>query len=224
MEMTQTRADQSAETHEDASRSAQTGESEADLDTTFHLLQTERRRLALRYLLQRERDGDTVVEMRSVAEQVAAWENDTTVADIDADERQRAYVGLYQSHLPKLDQHDVIEYDQSEGSVELRPRCHRLAPYLDAPPQTRENGPANEDPPPADGSEGGADVSAAADGTLASGQAHLLAVLGLVPLLAVAAQIGPTVAVSGALLVGIVGLAALVGGSVQRYVGGTSVT
>ena len=97
-------------------------------DRAYHLLQNERRRNVLRYL-----DGtDGPVEMRDVAEQVAAWEHDTTVEALASDERQRVYIALYQSHLPKLDKEGVIEYDQSRGVVERGPLAEQFDPYLEA--------------------------------------------------------------------------------------------
>ena len=95
-------------------------------DKAYHLLQNERRRNVLRYL----QDADGAVEMRNVAEQVAAWENDTTVEALASDERQRVYIPLYQSHLPKLDDAGVIEYDRRRGIVERDELADELAEYL----------------------------------------------------------------------------------------------
>ena len=95
-------------------------------DEIFHLLQNERRRLVLRYLTEH---GDDI-EMREVAEQVAAWENDTTVAGLTSDARQRVYIALYQSHLPKLDENGVIEYDRNRGTIEPCTPLSQLEPYL----------------------------------------------------------------------------------------------
>lgn len=96
-------------------------------DDVFHLLQNERRRLVLRYLTEHDTPA---VEMREVAEQVAAWENDTTVAGLTSDARQRVYIALYQSHLPKLDERGVIEYDQNRGTIEPCASLAQLEPYL----------------------------------------------------------------------------------------------
>jgi hypothetical protein len=107
-------------------------------DKIFHLLQTQRRRDVLRYL----KDNDGPVEMRTLAEQVAAWENDTTVAALTSDERQRVYIALYQSHLPKLAEEGIIEYEKGRGIVERGPVADQFDPYLDAP--------ADADPEPED--------------------------------------------------------------------------
>ncbi|WP_435159747.1 DUF7344 domain-containing protein [Haladaptatus sp. DFWS20] len=96
-------------------------------DKIFHILQTQRRRHALRYL--KEQDG--AVEMRDLAEQVAAWENDTTLQALASDERQRVYIALYQSHLPKLDNEGIINYNQSRGIVERGPLADQFDPYLE---------------------------------------------------------------------------------------------
>ena len=103
-------------------------ETTLETDDIFHLLQNHRRRNALRYLKAADEEQ---VRMRDVAEQVAAWENDTTVESLTSDERQRVYIALYQSHLPKLDEEGIITYNQSRGIIERTPLADRLDPYLD---------------------------------------------------------------------------------------------
>ena len=96
-------------------------------DQVFHLLQNQRRRWVLKYLEGREGQ----VRMRDVAEQVAAWEHDTTVQALTSKQRQRVYIPLYQNHLPKLDEEGIIEYNQSRGIVERADLADQLEPYLD---------------------------------------------------------------------------------------------
>lgn len=97
-------------------------------DEAFHLLQNTRRRAVLRYLL--DHDDDAFV-MRDVAEAIAAWEHDTTIEHLHSDERQRVYIALYQSHLPKLSDAGVIDYDQDRGMISPTPTIELLEPYLD---------------------------------------------------------------------------------------------
>lgn len=97
-------------------------------DEIFHILQTNRRRDTIRYLL--EEDGP--VKMRDVAEYVAARENETTVAKLSSTERQRVYIPLYQSHLPKLDEEGVIEYNQPRGIVHPTEQLDTFEPYIKA--------------------------------------------------------------------------------------------
>ena len=106
-----------------------------DADERFHLLQNQRRRQVLRYLQNVDTDpesdtDDGRVWMRDIAEQVAAWEHDTTVAQLSSTQRQRVYIPLYQNHLPKLDDAGVIEYNQSRGIVIPTDRADRLAQFL----------------------------------------------------------------------------------------------
>jgi DNA-binding transcriptional ArsR family regulator len=103
-----------------------TTEPELSKDKIFHLLQTPRRRHVLRYLKRHEGTG----EMRDIAEQVAAWENETSVQALTSDERQRVYIPLYQSHLPKLDEEGIIEYNQSRGTVKRTKLADQLDRYL----------------------------------------------------------------------------------------------
>ena len=76
--------------------------------------------------------------MRDIAEQVAAWENETTIQALTSDERQRVYIPLYQSHLPKLDEEGIIEYNQSRGTVERTKLADQLDQYLTVDEQTEE--------------------------------------------------------------------------------------
>ena len=96
-------------------------------DLVFDVLKNRRRRHALHYL--KQQDGS--VELSELAEQVAAWENDSTVEGISAAERKRVYTALYQSHLPKLDDAGIVEYNQSRGIVELSERADELDVYLE---------------------------------------------------------------------------------------------
>lgn len=100
---------------------------ELPLDQTFEILKNSRRRETLRYL--KSNGGETTLS--EVAEHIAALENDTTVRAITSAQRKRVYVGLYQCHLPKMDDTDVVEFDQNRGTIELGPNAAQLDPYLE---------------------------------------------------------------------------------------------
>lgn len=104
-------------------------ETTADLSTddVFHVLQTKRRRDVLRYL----QDTSGPVRMRDLAEQVAAWEQQTSIEALSSNERQRVYISLYQSHLPKLDEEGIVTYDKDRGIVERAPLAAAFDPYID---------------------------------------------------------------------------------------------
>lgn len=97
------------------------------MDVTFEILKNQRRRYVLRYL----RTIENPAELKDIAEQVAAWENNKSIDEITSDERKRAYVGLYQCHLKRMDDNDIIDFNQRRGHVELRDRGEQLYAYLD---------------------------------------------------------------------------------------------
>ncbi|WP_449404312.1 DUF7344 domain-containing protein [Halalkalicoccus subterraneus] len=98
-------------------------------DDLFHLLQNGRRRAVLRYFASRPEQRK--FDMRTVAEAIAAWENEIPVEQLSSDQRQRVYIALYQSHLPKLDDYGVIEYNQSRGLIVPTSLTAMFEPYLE---------------------------------------------------------------------------------------------
>lgn len=95
-------------------------------DEVFEVLKSPRRRYALYYL--RQEGGE--IELSDLTEQVAAWENETTPSALTTEQRKRVYISLYQTHLPKLDEANIVEYDRDEGIVRLGDRASDLDIYL----------------------------------------------------------------------------------------------
>lgn len=131
IETPQHREETTTETESGDEQAEQVEQVELSKDDLFHILQNQRRRRVLKYL-QAVDDDDEQVDMRDIAEQVAAWEHDTTLQQLTSDERQRVYIALYQSHLPKLDEKGIIEYNQSRGFVTQTPLADQFEHYLDA--------------------------------------------------------------------------------------------
>jgi len=104
-------------------------ESELSQDLVFDILSSPRRRYVLHYL----RQAGEPVELTTLAEHVAAWENDTTVEELTEQERKRVYVSLYQTHVPKLDEANIVEYDQDTGEVSLASGARQVDDYLGQP-------------------------------------------------------------------------------------------
>ncbi|MEY7849686.1 ArsR family transcriptional regulator [Natrarchaeobius sp. A-rgal3] len=96
-------------------------------DIIFELLKNRRRREVLAYLL----EAEETVTLGELAEQIAAWENDTDVNALSSDQRKRVYVALYQTHLPKMDDAGIVEYDQDRGLITLADNADLLMMYLD---------------------------------------------------------------------------------------------
>ena len=104
-------------------------ESRLSQDLVFDILSSPRRRYVLYYL----REAGEPVELTTLAEHVAAWENETTVEDLTEQERKRVYVSLYQTHIPKLDEANIVEYDQDTGEVALAAGASQVDDYLGQP-------------------------------------------------------------------------------------------
>lgn len=100
---------------------------ELPLDLLFEILKNNRRRQTLQYL----RNNGNEATLSDVAEHIAALENDTTVKAITSSQRKRVYVGLYQCHLPKMDDADIVDFDQNRGTISIGPNASQLDPYLD---------------------------------------------------------------------------------------------
>lgn len=105
-----------------------TGRDPDALDTAFAILSNRRRRLVLRRLDEIGGESDT----SDLAEYVASVENDKPQSALSAQERKRVYVGLYQSHLPKMDEEGVLEVDD-DGTVRMGPRAEEVLSFLRDP-------------------------------------------------------------------------------------------
>ncbi|MFC7069694.1 DUF7344 domain-containing protein [Halobaculum lipolyticum] len=71
--------------------------------------------------------GSTVSEL---ARRLAAWETGKTPEAVTSKERKRTYTALRQTHLPKLAEYDVVDYDVNRGTVALTEVGEDLQPYL----------------------------------------------------------------------------------------------
>jgi DNA-binding transcriptional ArsR family regulator len=91
----------------------------------YDILRNERRRNVLRLL----RDDGRTATIGDLADAIA--EAETGESPPPNDTRQSVYVSLHQTHLPKLDNLGVIEYDREERTVELLPRSDPILARLD---------------------------------------------------------------------------------------------
>ncbi|MFB6073154.1 MAG: hypothetical protein ABEJ88_09320 [Halobacterium sp.] len=96
-------------------------------DELFEVLSNRRRRYAVHAL----KRAHGQVEIGDVAEQVAAWEYEVDVDQVSYDERKRVYTALQQSHLPKMDDAGVVEFDKNRGVVEPTESLEDVEVYMD---------------------------------------------------------------------------------------------
>ncbi len=102
---------------------------ELSLDEIFELLKNERRREVIRYLLE---DVDGHATLSELAEHIAALENEIAINQLSSDQRKRVYIGLYQCHLPKMDEMGTIDFDKNRGTIEINhSSVSQLLPYLE---------------------------------------------------------------------------------------------
>ncbi|WP_246066453.1 DUF7344 domain-containing protein [Halorubrum cibi] len=94
----------------------------------FSLLSNPRRRFILQYL---NRTGESI-QLQDLATEVAAWENETEPEALTDKQRKRLYVSLYQTHIPKLEEAGIVDYDGDTGDIRLTDRGSDLNRYLDA--------------------------------------------------------------------------------------------
>lgn len=88
-------------------------EATIDLDTIFDVLSVDRRRWALILIAERE-----TTDIGTIADHIAATENNKPSENVAGPERKRVYIALHQTHLPKLDQADIIDWDEDRGTIE----------------------------------------------------------------------------------------------------------
>lgn len=84
------------------------------LDRLFDALGQRRRRYALYYL---QEYG--TADLDALATQVAAWETDKSSEEISNEEFKRVLISLYHSHIPKLTEAGIVEYDKRNGSIKF---------------------------------------------------------------------------------------------------------
>ncbi|VTT88147.1 hypothetical protein DM2_1481 [Halorubrum sp. DM2] len=95
-------------------------------DQLFEILKNQRRRRVLQYLI--ENDGEVTLD--HLAEEIAARETGKDIKQITSQERKRVYVGLYQCHLPKMDDYGAISYNKPRGRIEMGEHTSLFDRYL----------------------------------------------------------------------------------------------
>lgn len=99
----------------------------------FEVLSNRRRQHVIEFL--HERSGADNFQLRQLVDAVAARENDKEIAEVSSTERKRVYAALRQSHLPKLDDLGVIEYDHRRNEFAPTDRLERVRLHLEFVPE-----------------------------------------------------------------------------------------
>lgn len=91
---------------------------EAVFDTLLDVLSYSRRR----QILSRLDSGRTPMSLANLADEIVVHERDAPLAEIPAGDVKQVYMSLYHSHVPRLEDADLVEYDQERDAVSLRER------------------------------------------------------------------------------------------------------
>lgn len=97
-------------------------------DDIFTTLSNRRRRRIIDYL---NRTPDLTVAVQELYNSIAATENEVALGETTYNQRKRVYTSLVQTHLPKLAELGVVEYDADRGTVSLREESKDLDVYLE---------------------------------------------------------------------------------------------
>lgn len=96
------------------------------LSTTmlFEILANKRRR----YVFHSLKENETPIALADLADEVAIRETETSSSEIPAEEVKRIHTSLWHSHIPKLADVDIIEYNQDRETVALAANAEQLEP------------------------------------------------------------------------------------------------
>jgi hypothetical protein len=106
------------------------GHQELSKGEIFDVLQNQRRRYVLEYLKRFEEP----VELSDLARQVAAWEYQRPVEEVTDDQKKRVYTTLQQTHLCRMEEAGIVEYDTDDNTVARTPHTEELTVYLEIVP------------------------------------------------------------------------------------------
>jgi DNA-binding transcriptional ArsR family regulator len=95
-------------------------------DLIFDLLSNPRRRFILYYL--RTKSGS--VKLSELTGEIAAWEYETPIDELTDQEQKRVYVSLYQTHVPKLVEAGLVDYDTEEKALQPTNQICTIDDYL----------------------------------------------------------------------------------------------
>lgn len=127
-QMVEVSGDESAEASADGpgGGSADGSTDELIAEDAHHILSNTRRRLTITFL--QEADGESLT-VRALSEEIAQVETDEDPPPRDV--RKSVYTTLLQNHLPMLDTHGIVEYDDDRKEVTLRDRADQVTVYME---------------------------------------------------------------------------------------------
>ena len=96
-------------------------------DSVFSILDDRRRRYVLYALAE-----DPEWTLQELATRLVAWEEGVEDDDVGPHCRERRYISLYHTHLPKLADEDVVEFDADAERITSGERAAEVIEFLAA--------------------------------------------------------------------------------------------
>lgn len=96
----------------------------------FDILSNSRRRFVVHYLKREQ----TPVDLSELVDHATAWETQTAIPDLDPTHRKRVYNALRQTHLPRLEEAGIVEYDRTNNDVTITEEAQDVHVYLEYVP------------------------------------------------------------------------------------------
>lgn len=97
-----------------------------ELDYLFEALAHSRRRYLLYSLL-----ADTEWSLSDLATKIAAWEQEVPASAVQSEDHDAMYVSLYHSHVPLLEELDVIEFSRPAEIIRSGPNAPQVLAALE---------------------------------------------------------------------------------------------
>lgn len=104
-----------------------TNSSDMSEDEIYKLLSNQRRRFVIHAL----KDQQGPVELTRLSRDVTAWEVGVNPKDVSYQDRRNVYSTLRRTHLPKLDEKDIVSFDQENNVVEQAETLESLETYVE---------------------------------------------------------------------------------------------
>ena len=98
------------------------------VDEVGLVLKNERRRMIVYAIAEADVER---LKLGDVSEMIASSEFEKPPNHLNSKERKRVYIGLYQTHLPKLDKIRVVDYNQDRGTLERGPKFASMLQVLE---------------------------------------------------------------------------------------------
>ena len=96
-------------------------------DEVFEVLSNRRRRFVIHALKRAEEP----IDVSELSTHVTAWERDIDPRDVQYEDRRNVYSTLQRTHLPKLEEKNVVTVDEETNLVEPTPELENLDIYVE---------------------------------------------------------------------------------------------